>query len=140
MNTIRSTAARALSLASLLLLSACAGNPGATGVASAPEEKPMNHASTPDDLAALKSTAPVPENSVVLWVNGLGCPLCASNIDRQLARVKGVDRVGVDLGQGKVTLNLKPGAEHPSPARLKDAVEDAGFTLVRIDPGAPEVQ
>jgi copper chaperone CopZ len=131
MNTHRHTFFAFALVASAALLAGCAGGSGSAVVA--PEENPVNHESTPQDLAFTASTAPLASDSVVLWVNGLGCPLCATNIDKQLERVKGVEKVAVDLGQGKVTLGLKPGAAHPSPARLKEAVEDAGFTLVKVD-------
>lgn len=115
-----------------LILSACASNnPGAASASM--EEHAVNHQATAADLAALKSKEPIPGAGAVLWVNGLGCPLCASNIDKQLERVRGVSTVRVDLSSGMVTLALKPGAPHPSPARLTDAVADAGFTLVKVE-------
>lgn len=115
---------------SALMLGACASSGSS---AAQYEEHYINHEVTAADLATAKSTAALETDSAVLWVNGMGCPLCASNIDRQLARLSGVSSVKVDLGQGKVWLNLKPGARHPSPARLGEAVEDAGFTLVKVE-------
>ena len=97
------------------------------------EQHPATHAVTPTDAALARSKEPIASDAVVLHVNGLGCPLCASNIDKQLERVKGVSSVAVDLSTGIVTLGLAPGQTHPSPARLGDAVEDAGFTLVKVE-------
>ena len=99
------------------------------------EEDRITHTVTQADIDLAKSTQPLGTTAAVLWVNGLGCPLCASNIDRQLKRVDGVTSIIVDLSRGKVTLGLLPGKQ-PSPARLGAAVEDAGFTLVKIEPGA----
>ena len=65
-------------------------------------------------------------------MNGLGCPLCATNIDRQLERLPGVSGVQVDLSVGKVTLAFE-GQERPSPHQISEAVEDAGFTLVKVE-------
>lgn len=126
----RAVIAAALSLSMI----ACAGPGRPDPGASHSDQDLIVHAVTPEDTAAARSETPIRADRVVLWVNGLGCPLCASNIDRQLARVDGVQSVSVDLGRGKVVLTLKPGAAHPSPARLGDAVEDAGFTLVKVEP------
>ncbi len=122
---------------SSLVLSACASN-AAPHASKKPEMDPaqehiINHEVSAADLAAARSGTALPADSAVLWVNGMGCPLCASNIDKQLVRVPGVNSVKVDLGEGKVWLTLKPGAAHPSPARLGEAVEDAGFTLVKVE-------
>ena len=77
-------------------------------------------------------TEPVESQSVTLRVNGLSCPLCAQNVDKQLRRVVGVKTVDVDLGAGEVHVGMV-GDLRPSPRQLAKAVRDAGFTLVRID-------
>lgn len=126
---------------SAVVLSACASS-GSPRAGNAPEMDPsqehiINHEVSAADLAAAKSKSALQADKAVLWVNGMGCPLCASNIDKQLARLSGVSSVKVDLGEGKVWLGMKPGAPHPSPARLGEAVEDAGFTLVKVETPAP---
>lgn len=110
----------------------CASS-GLHGDEAAYEEKPIVHTVTPEDVARARSKQAIAGNSAVMYVNGMGCPLCATNIDKQLKRLPGIKDVKVDLGVGVVTLTLQPGAPHPSPARLGDAVEDAGFTLVKIE-------
>lgn len=127
-----------VSLASLPLVACSSGSGGATS-GEVDEGNPINHEVSAADIASAKSTAPIAGDRATLYVNGLGCPLCASNIDRQLERVKGVDTVAVDLSVGKVDIAFKPGAERPSPARLGEAVEDAGFTLVKVETGAAAV-
>jgi copper chaperone CopZ len=114
-------------------LPGCSGGGAGPGAKAQYEQHPVNHEVSESDKVAAKSTEPVAADSAVLWVNGLGCPLCATNIDKQLERVKGVSKVDVDLSNGKVKLGLKPGGPHPSPAVLGEAVEDAGFTLVKIE-------
>ncbi|MFN0132173.1 MAG: heavy-metal-associated domain-containing protein [Phycisphaerales bacterium] len=96
------------------------------------EENPVNHEVSADDRAATKSTAPVSSDKVVLWVNGLGCPLCATNADRQLKRMKGVASVDTDISTGKITVMLSSSLR-PSPAQFGEAVEDAGFTLMKVE-------
>lgn len=112
------------------------GVSGGAAPAMASDETAIDHDVSAADLASARSTAPIAGDSAVLYVNGLGCPLCASNIGRQLERIQGVDTVKVDLSDGKVDLRFKPGGERPSPAALGEAVEDAGFTLVKVEPHA----
>jgi copper chaperone CopZ len=69
--------------------------------------------------------------SATLVVNGLSCPLCATNIDRQLLRVPGVTSATVDLGRGEVRLGLD-GSGQTSRHALDAAVDSSGFTLVEI--------
>ena len=102
--------------------------------AAAPEAmgEGVTHSVTPADEAATHSREPVTGREAVLYVNGLGCPLCATNIDRQLERLPGVAGVQVDLSVGKVTLAFE-GDRRPSPHQISEAVEDAGFTLVKVE-------
>lgn len=78
------------------------------------------------------ASAAAEPNTAVLYVNGMGCPLCANNVDQQLLAVKGVESVRVDLGSGQVLARLSPGVQ-PSCEQLAQAVADSGFTLVKID-------
>jgi copper chaperone CopZ len=75
---------------------------------------------------------PIEADSAVLIVNGLSCPLCATNVDKQLLAIPGVSDVRVDLGSGEVTLAFSPLMPHPSRADLRRAVADSGYTLVDI--------
>lgn len=123
---------RACGLMTAITVLGCSGG-GASGQgATSSEENPVLHEVTAEDLAAAESKAPVTSDSVVLWVNGLGCPLCASALDVQILRVKGVGSAVVDLSAGKVTVGLR-GDPRPSPWQLGEAVRDAGFTLVKVE-------
>jgi copper chaperone CopZ len=139
---VSSTSIAAVALASLstMLLTGCASTPSSTDTADNEaaqyEESAIIHQVTAADRALAKSTTPIAGDSAVLWVNGLGCPQCASNIDLQLERVKGVEAIYTDLSTGKVSLAFKPGQTAPSPAQLTEAIEDSGFTLVKVKPGA----
>jgi copper chaperone CopZ len=66
-----------------------------------------------------------------LYAKGLSCPLCASNIDKTLKELPGVEYAKVDLSTGKVVVYHDP-ANPPSDEALARAVDDAGFTLDRI--------
>lgn len=84
-----------------------------------------------DTGAATAASEPLTADSVTLTVRGLGCPLCAHNIDKQLLDVPGVQHVSVDLGTGTVAVALA-GPRRPSAADFAQAVERAGFTLVSV--------
>ncbi len=127
----KSRLAPALAL-TIALLSGCAGNGDTAGTLANMKENAVNHTANPSDLAALESTTPVKAAHVTLWVNGLGCPQCASNADIQLKRLAGVVTVKTDLSTGKIEVTLT-GSRRPSPSQFKHAIEDAGFTLAKAE-------
>lgn len=86
-------------------------------------------ATQPAVRAAAESTS---AQSATLTVHGLACPLCAHNIDKQLLKVSGVEKVDVDLGSGLVKLRFADGTQ-PSDKELAAAVEAGGFTLNKIE-------
>lgn len=119
----------ALLLVSLSLTS-CASTPSTgSATAAAPE---VVHTATETDASYLKTKAPILADRVTLLVNGLSCPLCASNVDKQLGAVPGVSDVSVDFAAGTIGLSLSD--PRPSPMTLARAIDRAGFTLVRIVP------
>lgn len=133
-----------ISTTTIVHLGGCAGNTaarpsdvpevdmsGATRIDQG-NEVYWQHAPTDADAAALLDKKPIATKWATLYVNGLGCPQCASNIDLTLAKVSGVSWMYVDLGHGVVQMQLQDGAVKPSPLQLKNKVADAGFTLVKI--------
>jgi copper chaperone CopZ len=109
-----------LALASLLL--AAAGCQSASSGAASPSASPPGAGS-----AARTAT---------LKVKGISCPLCATNVKQQLAKVNGVTDVKIDLGSGEVLVGLVDGAT-PTRAQFAAAVDASGFTLqdVRLPDG-----
>ena len=95
------------------------------------QSTPRSSIETGASGAPVASTEPLTADSATLTVQGLGCPLCAHNLDKQLLEVPGVQRVSVDLGTGTAVVALS-GDRRPSPADLAGAVERAGFTLVGV--------
>ena len=69
--------------------------------------------------------------SVAMHVKGLGCPLCATNVKKSLAKVPGVRETSVDLGRGIVTVRGEGPLQETD---LKNAVISAGFTLEAMEP------
>ncbi|HEX2836933.1 MAG TPA: heavy metal-associated domain-containing protein [Phycisphaerales bacterium] len=110
------------------ILTAC----GSTKPAGMSKENAIIHQVTEADVAQAHSKEPLKGQTVTLWVNGLGCPQCASNIDQQMKRTEGVTSVRTDLGHGKVYLTLS-GKTNPSPYTLSERTLDAGFTLVKVE-------
>jgi copper chaperone CopZ len=115
----------------MALVSGCASG-GSTLRSGATEENAVVHVVTKEDEAATHSKEPVTSASVVLWVNGLGCPQCATNADKQLERLRGVASIRTDLGTGKIHVGLA-GDRKPSPHQFSEAMLDAGFTLVKME-------
>jgi copper chaperone CopZ len=120
-----------------LSLSGCANKSTAPTTSAEPTVKSSDEAGelTPAEIAQAKLVAssrePIASPTATLYVHGLSCPLCASNIDSVLGRVKGVDHIHVDLEKGVVHVGFKN--IHPSQADLWTAIDNAGFTLVRVD-------
>ena len=115
-----------------LVAAAAAGCAGTA--AQDPAAKPVATASAAPSSAPAPAPMPGPEtaSSATLVVHGMGCPLCANNVDKQLLKVPGVEKVNVDLGSGKVKVSFAPGSFRPGDARLAKAVANSGYTLVRI--------
>ncbi len=116
------------------MLMAVGGCASGRGGAQGPEEEGVIHRATTEETKSLDSRAPMTSAGALLYVNGLGCPLCATNIDRLLLRKRAIDTAIVDLGQGTVLVGFAAGHDKPSPHQLKEWVKDAGFTLVKVVP------
>jgi copper chaperone CopZ len=84
--------------------------------------------------SATISDQPITPPTATLVVHGLSCPQCASNVDKQLLAVKGVEQVNVNLGTGQVVVQVSPN-QPPTGSQLAAAVKKSGYTLVRIEPG-----
>ena len=91
------------------------------------------------DGGSIKNTAnylddptPITSPMATLTVHGLGCPLCAGNVDKQLMRVPGVESVKVNLNDGTATVHISPTVT-PTRSQLAKAVYESGFTLIKID-------
>jgi Cu+-exporting ATPase len=104
----------------VVILAALAGCQGAGSANSA--KRSASTSSPSDQMSGTGAT---------LVVHGMGCPMCANNIDKQLLRVPGVQKATINLGNGEVAVQFAPDA-HPSRQQIVDAVEQSGFTLQEI--------
>lgn len=112
-------------VALVLALSGCASSPKDDG-------QEVSYTATPEEARQLASTTPLDSGSLKLYMNGLSCPLCATNVDQQVDDLPGTSDVKVDLRTGIVTVRIE-GTERPSPKQLADAADQAGVTLVKIE-------
>ncbi|MBL8877011.1 MAG: heavy-metal-associated domain-containing protein [Phycisphaerae bacterium] len=112
-------------------LGACASDQSAASSSSTDTEQAVTYTATAEEAALIKSDQPLPPGPIVMYMNGLSCPLCATNIDQQVEKLPGVSDVKVDLSTGKVKANLT-GPQTPSPKQLSTAADAAGVTLIKI--------
>ena len=84
------------------------------------------------DLTAVNDEAMPAGPVATMWVMGMACPFCATNLEGQLEKIKGVTKISINLGTGKVVMALDPTAPATKEAILK-AVDNSGFTLDRIE-------
>lgn len=122
----------------LSLFGACAGGGSArvgdssvaTDVPAGGEPEGVYHNVTEADKATTRGGTPIAGPYVKLWVNGMGCPQCVTNVDLQLERQFKATDIRVDLETGVVYAHFP--AKRPSPDQLTHAVTDAGVTLVKV--------
>lgn len=122
-------------LACGLAVAGCASTPATTGTGDAAAQaepgEGVVHTATEAERTYLTSKQPIDAEQVTLAVNGLSCPLCASNVDKQLEGVRGVEKIKIDFAAGVIDLGLSE--PRPSPAMLARAIDQAGFTLIKIE-------
>ena len=110
-----------------LLLAGCNGDgPGTTG------ESMATGGSTSAALDDAINDEPIDSDRVTLVVYGMSCPLCATNVDKQLLRLPGVEDVDVDLDSGRIEIQFDE-ASPTTRRQIRDAVVDSGFTFVRFE-------
>ena len=126
---------RALSVPTVAVLSlmlGCSGSNVRSGSVSEPDAAPVATTAAPASVGA--QTAPVASGSladVTLWVEGFGCPMCATNLEYELEEIAGVLDATIDLERGTASVLLAKGAS-PSEADYRKAVDDSGLTLNKI--------
>jgi len=122
-----SRGAIAAALVSFSILTGCAENKSGP----AGDSILGSSTSTSDALAGAINDDPIDTSRITLVVYGMSCPLCATNVDKQLLAIDGVSNVDVDLSSGNIDVALKD-APKPTTRQLAGAVERSGFTLMDI--------
>ena len=85
---------------------------------------------------AMSATAQ--EQVYALTVDGLACPFCAYGIEKELTGLDGVQKVEVDIDKGVVVVTAAKGTTISEDA-LKQAVDNAGFSLRKVEGPAPKI-
>jgi Cu+-exporting ATPase len=67
----------------------------------------------------------VPQDKVVLIVDGMHCASCAANVERAIGSLPGVTEASVNLASGKATVEYIPEAADPS--AIAEAIVKAGY-------------
>ncbi|GLU46190.1 heavy-metal-associated domain-containing protein [Nocardiopsis ansamitocini] len=65
--------------------------------------------------------------STTITVSGMTCGHCVSSVKEEIGELPGVTTVDVDLTSGRVQVES---AEPLTDIQLKDAVSEAGYTIV----------
>ena len=71
-----------------------------------------------------------------LQVDGLVCPFCEYNVEKNVGKIEGVKKVKANLKEGSVAILVADG-HTLSEERVRQAITDAGFTLKSIKPHTP---
>ncbi len=84
-------------------------------------------------VAALAGPAAAAPRTYSLYVDGLACPFCAYGVEKKVGGLKGVERVEIDIENGRVVVTLADGATLDE-AAARQAIDEAGFTLRKFEP------
>lgn len=76
--------------------------------------------------SAQRSTEESAASRATIRIDGMACPFCTYNIERQLQAVEGVERVDVSLEKGEAYVTLSK-QNPPTEQRLRAAVKSAGL-------------
>ncbi len=82
------------------------------------------------DKQASQDTVETPDATV--YVDGLACPFCAYGIEKKLDDLNAIQKMEVQLEEGRVLLAFKEG-HSVTKDELRAAVENAGFTARKIE-------
>ncbi len=88
-------------------------------------------------VGAMAGPAAAAPSTYSLYVDGLACPFCAYGVEKKVGGLKGVEKVVIDIENGRVIVTLADGATLDE-ATAKQAVDEAGFTLRKFE--APKKQ
>ena len=83
-------------------------------------------------VAALAAPVHAAPRTYSLYVDGLACPFCAYGVEKKVGGLKGVEKVEIDIENGRVTVTLDDGATLDE-ATARQAIDEAGFTLRKFE-------
>lgn len=95
-------------------------------------------AATRPDMSAFLRQSDDGRAALDLLVTGARCAGCISKIEREMARLPGVESVRLNLSTGRLALGLRDG--DVDPGRIIAALDKLGYPATPYDPGAALVQ
>ncbi len=66
--------------------------------------------------------------TITIKIKGMTCSGCVASVERVLKGIDGVEQADVSLDQAQATVNYA--TDRVDVARLRSAIEDAGFDVV----------
>jgi copper chaperone CopZ len=68
----------------------------------------------------------------VIWVKGLGCPLCAQEVKKELWAVPGVGQIDINYEAESATVAFSS-SRAPTRGQLEAAIQKTGYPLTKIE-------
>jgi copper chaperone CopZ len=81
--------------------------------------------------ALILSSAAAQADTIVASVNGMVCAICVSGIEKSFKKNAAVEKVIVDLENGKVTVDTKAGSKLDD-ATVTKTIVNAGYAVTEI--------
>ncbi len=106
----------------ILIAAGCTGTKDIVTAELPTTTQPTHNTEAP---ATQASTVSGPQATIP--INGMACPFCTYNIQRQIQALDGVEQVDVSLEKGEASVILSE-QDAPTAQQLRGAVESAGFT------------
>lgn len=93
----------------------------------------LRDARSPRSVEVPASTS-VPDDAIAqqVGVTGMTCAHCVSSVTEEISELEGVHRVSVELHVGEVSRVTIHSAAPLDPARVRNAVEEAGYSLADV--------
>ncbi len=82
-------------------------------------------------MSLVFSAAAAKAETIVATVNGMVCSICVSGIEKSFQKNAAVEKVNVDLENGKVTVDTKAGATMDDATVIKTII-NAGYAVTEI--------
>lgn len=82
-------------------------------------------------IAVLLTAGTAQAETIVASVNGMVCSICVSGIEKSFRKIPAVEKVSVDLDNGKVTVNTKADAKLDD-ATVTKTIINAGYAVTEI--------
>lgn len=74
----------------------------------------------------------IEDPNATVYVDGIACPFCAYGLEKKLKNLDAIQRMEVQLEEGRVLLAFKEG-ESATKEDIQAAVENAGFSARKIE-------